>query len=50
MAGNVESVAACDLSVVCPVCDVEMEEEHAHMRCTRGLSRAIAEPIAGLPR
>jgi hypothetical protein len=23
----------CDFNVVCPVCDIQMEQEHAHMRC-----------------
>ncbi|MEA2460747.1 MAG: hypothetical protein QOH90_924 [Actinomycetota bacterium] len=23
----------CDLNVACPVCDIQMEQEHAHMRC-----------------
>jgi hypothetical protein len=27
--------ASTDLSVLCPVCLVVMEQEHAHMRCTK---------------
>jgi rubrerythrin len=26
---------SCDLNVVCPVCDIQMDQEHAHMRCPK---------------